>query len=94
MNKKHFWLALALFIGVVSCSSNSMDEKNNKAITVSIMGSAEKPDPVLQRVQELERQGVVSGVMIMKSWPLQIRLTAPADIVKELEAIPRKTLDD
>lgn len=58
-------------------------------IATVIIGSAESPDPVLERVVQLEEAGVISGVVIMESFPVQIRLMAPQQIIDELEAMPR-----
>lgn len=56
----------------------------------TIVGSAESPDPVLQRVMELEKQGVVEDVTVMESFPVQIRLRAPQRVIDELQRMPRK----
>ncbi len=67
----------------------SCNEQNNDLIDARIIGSAESPDPVLQRVEELQRDGLVSDVIVMESFPVQIRLRATEEIIKELESIPR-----
>ena len=54
-----------------------------------IVGSAESPDPVLTRVQELEKSGMVKDVVIQESFPVQIRLRAPRKVIDELNKIPR-----
>ena len=54
-----------------------------------IIGSAESPDPVLQRVQALEREGVVKDVVVLESFPVQIHLKASQDVIDELNNIPR-----
>lgn len=56
----------------------------------TIVGSAETPDPVLERVRALEREGRVRDVVVMESFPVQIRLRAPKDVIDELQAMPRK----
>jgi len=58
-------------------------------IDVTITGSAETPDPVLERVLELERKGIISNVIIMESFPVRIRMKATQKIIDELEAMPR-----
>lgn len=58
-------------------------------IDTVIVGSAEAPDPVSERVFELEKKGAVSNVSIMESFPVQIRLKATQQIIDELKAIPR-----
>ena len=55
-----------------------------------IIGSAEHPDPVLTRVQELEKKGILKNVIVMESFPVQIKVTGPKNIIKELRAMPRK----
>lgn len=54
-----------------------------------IVGSAESPDPVLDKVRELEKAGVVKDVVVMESFPVQIRLRAPRKVIDELNAMPR-----
>ena len=58
-------------------------------IDVTITGSAETPDPVLERVLELERKGIISNVIIMESFPVRIRMKATQKIIDELESMPR-----
>ena len=74
-------LLVLCFIFVSSCKS--------PLIATVIVGSAESPDPVLERIVQLEEEGVISGVVVMESFPLQIRLLAPQQIIDELEAMPR-----
>jgi len=54
-----------------------------------IIGSAESPDPVLVKVMELEKSGVVEDVVVHESFPVQIRLRAPQKVIDELNGIPR-----
>lgn len=54
-----------------------------------IIGSAESPDPVLVKVMELEKAGVVKDVVVHESFPVQIRLRAPKKVIDELNRIPR-----
>lgn len=63
-------------------------------ITAVIVGSAESPDPVLVWVKQLEREGKVRDVIVMESFPVQIRLTAPRHIVDELKVAKRKLAPD
>lgn len=72
---------IAFFILISSCSA--------QLVETTITGSAETPDPVLERVLTLERSGAVSDVVIMESFPVQIRLKARQQIIDELEALPR-----
>ena len=75
------YLLAACFVFLTSCNSQLID-------TV-IIGSAETPDPVLVKVIELETRGIVTDVMVMESFPVQIRMKASQQVIDELEAIPR-----
>ena len=80
--------ALILFTGCVP------DEKqtamNNEPMErMMIVGSAESPDPVLTKVLELEKNGVVKDVIVLESFPVQIQLRAPKKTIEELNKIPR-----
>jgi hypothetical protein len=55
-----------------------------------VVGSAQTPDPVLERVRALERAGVVRDVVVHESFPVQIHLRATAQTVQELNRIPRR----
>lgn len=55
-----------------------------------VIGSAQSPDPVLERVRALERRGEVRDVVVLESFPVQIRLRASAQTLAELERIPRQ----
>lgn len=65
---------------------NMNDEPMERAL---IIGSAEFPDPVLTRIRELEKGGVVQDVVVLESFPVQIHLRAPRKILDELKQIPR-----
>ncbi len=82
---------VAHFFALISfgCSQHDNDS-SSKIVTMTIFGSAEQPDPVLERVLKLEKQGILSDVQIMESFPVQIRITGQSDIIKELESMPRK----
>lgn len=58
-------------------------------IDATIIGSAETPDPVLEKVLELEREGIISNVVIRESFPVQIQLQTTQKVINELKAIPR-----
>lgn len=58
-------------------------------VSATIVGSAESPDPVLAKVMELEKSGVVKDVVVQESFPVQIRLRAPKQVVDELNRMPR-----
>jgi len=62
---------------------------NDVLESATIIGSAEHPDPVLTRVTELEKRGVVQDVVVLESFPVQIRLRAPKAVINELNQIPR-----
>jgi len=73
---------LAALILVTGCGNESMER-------TMIVGSAESPDPVLTKVMELEKSGVVKDVIVLESSPVQIHLSAPKKIIEELNQIPR-----
>jgi len=54
-----------------------------------IMGSAESPDSVLQRVRQLELKRVVRDVVVLESFPVQIHLKAPQAVINELNSMSR-----
>lgn len=78
-NMKYFLALCVIF--VTSCNSQLID--------AVIIGSAETPDPVLEKVIELEKKGVLVDVVIMESFPVQIRVRASQEIIDELKAMPR-----
>ncbi len=74
--------------GTLAYSSNpAMADEIESAV---IIGSAEYPDPVAERVKELVKKGILKDVIVMESFPPQIRVTGPKSIIKELQAMPRK----
>ena len=75
-----YFLAVC-FVFIFSCKSQLID--------AVIIGSAEVPDPVLEKIIELEEKGVISNVIVMESFPVQIRIMATQQIIDELEAMPR-----
>ena len=82
-NKYKLIVFICLLVHLFSgCSTNS------KNTNILIIGSAEYPCPVLQ----LEKEGLVNNVIIRESFPVQIDISAPENIIKELKAIPRKHL--
>lgn len=90
MNSMNKYLLISFFTLVCS-GCTQVDDKPDDIISATIIGSAEYPDPVLVRVNELAKQGIISDVKVMESFPVQVRLTGPFDVIKELELIPRKT---
>ncbi|MDH3978893.1 MAG: hypothetical protein OEU91_00090 [Gammaproteobacteria bacterium] len=61
-------------------------------ISSVIVGSAESPDPVLERVMESEEDGIHENVVVMESFPVQIRLMGARYIIDELNAMERKRM--
>jgi hypothetical protein len=87
---------LTLFTGCVTVTTQTADplpaspSQNSEAMERAlIIGSEEVPDPVLTRVRELEKSGVVKDVVVLESFPAQIHLTAPKRVIDELNKIPR-----
>ncbi len=86
-----FFLASFLLTGC-SYSSQSIKPKEPSALKMKealVIGSAESPDPVLQRVQQLVRKGVVKDVVVFESFPVQIQLKASQAIINELNNMSR-----
>ncbi len=86
--KTVFIAALMLLAG---CGlDRTQSTKNRESLERAlIIGSAESPDPVLVKVMELEKSGVVEDVVVRESFPVQIRLRAPQKVIDELNGIPR-----
>lgn len=82
-------LALVLLSGCSAPGEQAIQEKQDSMKSALIVGSAESPDPVLEKIQMLERQGIVKDVVVLESFPVQIRLRAPQRIIEELNAMPR-----
>ncbi|WP_371181007.1 hypothetical protein [Xanthomonas sacchari] len=81
---------VATLLLLAGCSLGSGPAANREPLeSALIIGSAQSPDPVLARVTELKAQGVVEGVVVYESFPVQIRLRAPRRVIDELQAIPR-----
>lgn len=72
-----------------SQSSAVSSPSNEDMERTLIIGSAETPDPVLTKVRELEKAGIVKDVVVLESFPVQIRLSAPRKVIDELNAMPR-----
>ena len=92
---RSMFLALLLLAG---CQGSPADEAAASAAAdtpmpdfqpAQLRGSAQTPDPVLQRVRELERAGSVREVVVLESYPVQIHLEGTAQALAELERIPR-----
>lgn len=83
-------MALAFSTSCGNGNGNKQTVVNHAAMERTlIIGSAESPDPVLDKVRELEKAGTVKDVVVMESFPVQIRLRAPRKVIDELNAIPR-----
>ncbi|UNK42633.1 hypothetical protein MNO14_00560 [Luteimonas sp. S4-F44] len=82
-------LALPLLLTACGATPSQTSTPRAPLEAATIVGSAESPDPVLERVQALERQGVVENVVVQESFPVQIRLRAPREVIDELQAMPR-----
>lgn len=76
---------------IAGCSTHSArnPQITKDIVTRVIVGSAEHPDPILQKVRELEGAGLLSDVSVMESFPVQITLTGSADVVHALESLSR-----
>jgi len=85
-------LIFSVVFFLMGCSGKNqpVDSSNSgKLKEALIIGSAEFPDPVLQRVRVLEREGVVKDVVVLESFPVQIHLKASQSIIDELTNISR-----
>lgn len=89
-------LVLAALL-LAGCGTGGVDADGDRAPQAAgrlqqanIVGSAETPDPVLERVRALEQRGLVTDVVVRESFPVQISLRAPPEVVEELERMPRK----
>ena len=82
-------LASIVFPGY-SAGQESDARAQEEVVTATIHGSAESPDPILAKVLELEEKGVLTIVVIMESFPVQIEVTGPRKVIDELESMPRK----
>ncbi len=84
-------LIFSVVLSLMSCRGENqpIDSNTGRLKEALIIGSAESPDPVLQRVQALEREGVVKDVVVLESFPVQIHLKASQDVIDELNNIPR-----
>jgi hypothetical protein len=73
-------LSASIVAGCLMTDSDDTSFKQDMISTV-IVGSAESPDPILERVMELEEDGILENVIVMESFPVQIRLTGPRYII-------------
>jgi len=86
---KTFVIAALLLCAGCSHDNQQPTTKQEPMQSALIIGSAESPDPVLVKVMELEKAGVVKDVVVQESFPVQIRLRAPQKVIDELNRIPR-----
>jgi len=98
MSKKIKIIAIAslLFLVITGCSSVHDNETavDNEIIRALIIGSAEHPDPVLKMVHDLEKKGILKNVIVRESFPVQIDVTGPKDVIKKIKAIPKEISPD
>lgn len=82
-----------LFLVITGCTSSDDSETaiDKEVVRMLIIGSAEHPDPVLEMVQELEKNGILQNVIVRESFPVQIEVTGPRGVIKKIKAIPKKT---
>jgi len=94
MSKKIKMTAIAflLFPVITGCSSVNDNKAviDNEIVRALIIGSAEHPDPVLKMVHDLEKKGILKNVIVRESFPVQIDVTGPKDVIKKLKAIPKE----
>ena len=91
--KINFIVTLCIwFLVLTGCTlpDNSEEATDKEMVRALIIGNAEHPDPVLERVQELEDKGILQNVIVRESFPVQIEVTGPRSVIKTLNAIPKK----
>ncbi len=82
------YLALSFLGGALVYASDSVFV--GEVEDVLIIGSAEHPDPILEMVQDLEKKEILRDVIILESFPVQIWVTGPNNVIENLQKIPRK----
>jgi len=85
------FLVFIVLISLIGCDTadKAMNDNSDLLIDALIIGSAESPDPVLMKVEALEKNGIVKDVVILESFPVQIHLKATKEVIDELNSIPR-----
>ncbi|MCF6217856.1 MAG: hypothetical protein L3J62_03220 [Gammaproteobacteria bacterium] len=83
-----YLLALLFAGGALVYASDSTTVRD--AESVLIIGSTEHPDPILERVQDLEEKGVLRDVMVLESFPVQIWVTGPKNVIEKLQKMPKR----
>lgn len=86
---KTVFIAVMMLFAGCGLDSKQPTMRQDPLESALIIGSAESPDPVLVKVMELEKAGVVKDVVVQESFPVQIRLRAPRKVIDELNRIPR-----
>ena len=86
-------LSLTYFV-ISACTGEdrtktSSSHKQKDIITTTIIGSTKSPDPILTTVRKLEQQGILTNLAVMESFPAQIKITGPRNVISKLEAMPR-----
>ena len=73
------------------CTPAEVDKEatTEETVSVLIVGSAEDPDPVLEMVRELEKNGVLKNVIVRESFPVQIEVTGPVSVINKIQSVPR-----
>lgn len=93
-NRSHPLSALVTFfsLAVMGCSLVGPHDTalKDETVRVLIQGSYEHPDPILEKVQELEREGLLKNIVIRESFPVQIEVTGPKNVIEMIQAIPKK----
>lgn len=56
-------------------------------VSAAIRPTAETNDAVIAEVRKLETEGKVTGVIVLESFPVQIRLNGSAEVIAQLEAM-------
>ena len=83
-------ILLMMTISSTFSHANQPTDADKEMVSALIMGSAEHPDPVLQKVLKLEKDGIIQHVIVMETFPVQINLIGPRNVIKQLESMPRK----
>ena len=75
------FFSLLLVAALSGCASDY--KANTPAIeTRTYVGVDAVPDPVLEQTLELEKQGILSNVTVMESFPVQITATGPTQVLE------------
>jgi len=83
-----FFLLVLSFVGG-GCRYDNDVTIAGELENVLIIGSAEHPDPILEMVRDLEKNGILRDVMVMESFPVQIRVTGSKSVIERLKKAPR-----